>query len=408
MNRFESSFKLLMWCAVILLAAFVVGCGGGGGGGDGAASSGASVLPGAAGAAGAAATDPTVGSASPSNGATNVATSTNGPGNVVTGKILTATFSQAMNPLTVTPVGTFTLRVTNGVDVPGTVTMNAANTIATFTPTAVALLPNTNYTATVSTVARNTGGTAMPSPVSWSFTTASTPTIGQAPVNLGMAGNFTILTKTGITASGAAGTLVTGDMGVSPGFATTITGFALVADPTNVFSTSTLVTGRIFAADYAPPTPANLTTAVSNMETAFTDAAGRPAGVGPNLNLLGGILTPSQTLAPGVYTWNTPGGVSISTNLTLSGSADDVWIFQITGTLDLETNVQILLAGGAQAKNIFWQVSDTVTLKPNSHFEGVILAQTLIAMQTSATANARFLAQTAATLQGNPVTPPAP
>jgi len=391
----------------LLLTAFVVGCGGGGGGGSGPAP-GSTVLPGAVGTPGAAATNPTVGSASPASGATNVATGVNGPGNVVTGTPVTATFSEAMDPATITAAGTFTLKQTvAGTNVPGTVTMSAGNTIATFTPTA-ALLPGTQYTATVSTAAKNAGGTAMPNPVAWSFTTNATALTVQGPVNLGAAGNFTILTKTGIDASGAAGTLVTGDIGVSPTAAISITGFGLVADPSNVFSTSTLVTGRVFAADFAPPTPANLTTAVANMETAFTDAAGRPAGVGPNLNLLAGNLTPSQTLAPGVYTWNTPGDVSISTNLTLTGGANDVWIFQITGTLRLETGVRILLAGGAQAKNIFWQVSGAVTLLPNSHFEGVILAQTNIAVQTSATANARFLAQTATTLQGNPVTPPAP
>jgi len=391
----------------LLLTAFVVGCGGGGGGGGTAGPApGTTVVPGAVGTPGAAATNPTVGSANPASGATNVATGVNGSGNVVTGTPLTATFSEAMDSATVIALGTFTLKQTvAGTNVPGTVTMNAAKTIATFTPTA-ALLPGTQYTATVSTAAKNAGGTAMPNPVAWSFTTNATALTVQAPVNLGAAGNFTILTKTGISTTGA--TLVTGDIGVSPTAAISITGFGLVADPSNVFSTSTLVTGRVYAADFAAPTPANLTTAVANMETAFTDAAGRPAGVGPNLNLLAGNLTPSQNLAPGVYTWNTPGNVSISTNLTLTGGANDVWIFQITGTLRLETGVRILLAGGAQAKNIFWQVSGAVTLLPNSHFEGVILGQTNIAVQTGATANARLLAQTAVTLDANPVTPPAP
>lgn len=114
---------------------------------------GATAVPGAAGTPGASATDPTVVSSSPSNNATNVPTSTN-RNNVVTGTLVTATFSQPMNPATInsSPAGTlltFTLKETTGNNVPGTVAMNAANTIATFTPTAPALNTNTNYTVTV-------------------------------------------------------------------------------------------------------------------------------------------------------------------------------------------------------------------------------------------------------------------
>ena len=146
-----------------------------------------------------------------------------------------------------------------------------------------------------------------------------------------------------------------------------------------------------------------MTTAVSNMEAAYTDAAGRTPGVGPFLNVGGGTVA-GQTLAPGVYTWGS--NVTITTDLTLSGGANDVWIFQITGTLGIDTDKKIILAGGAQAKNIFWQVSDAVTLKPGSHFEGNILAQTNIAMQTGATLNGRLLAQTAVTLDANTVSAP--
>jgi len=136
---------------------------------------GATAVPGAAGTPGASATDPTVISSSPSNNATNVPTSTN-RNNVVTGTLVTATFSQPMNPATInsSPAGTlltFTLKETTGNNVPGTVAMNAANTMATFTPTAAALTPNTSYTATVTTAAKNAGGTAMPNPVAWSFPT---------------------------------------------------------------------------------------------------------------------------------------------------------------------------------------------------------------------------------------------
>jgi hypothetical protein len=321
----------------------------------------------------------------------------------VTGTLVTATFSQAMDPATIiSPALTFTLKETvSGTNVPGTVAMNTANTIATFTPTA-ALTPNTNYTATVSTAAKNAGGTAMANPVAWSFMTNAVALTSQAPVNLGTAANFAILTKTGISTTGA--TLVTGNIGVSPGAASLITGFALSAPPTT-FSTSAQVVGQVFAADYDPPTPANMTTAVANMETAFTEAAGRTPGVGPNLNLGGGTVA-GQTLAPGVYTWGS--NVTITTDLILSGGANDVWIFQITGTLGIDPGKKVLLTGGALAKNIFWQASDVVTLGAGSHFEGIILAQTNIAMITGASANSRLLAQTAVTLQANAVTQPAP
>jgi hypothetical protein len=105
----------------------------------------------------------------------------------------------------------------------------------------------------------------------------TTPTTGEPvesgpAVDLGTAGNYVILAKAGI--STVATSSVTGDLGVSPTAASYITGFSLTEDATNTFSTSTQVTGRVFAADYQPPTPANLTTAVGDMESAFTDAAG--------------------------------------------------------------------------------------------------------------------------------------
>lgn len=225
---------------------------------------------------------------------------------------------------------------------------------------------------------------------------------GPAPVNLGMAGNFAILTKTGISTTG--GTLVTGDIGVSPDAAISITGFTLAAPPTTS-TTAPEVVGLVYASDYDPPTPANMTTAVANMETAFTDAAGRPAGVGPFLNLGAGTVA-GRTLVAGVYTWGS--NVNITTDLTLSGGANDVWIFQITGTLDLAAGKNIILTGGAVAKNVFWQVSDAVNLLAGSHFEGIILAQTNVAIRDGASVTGRLLAQTAVTLINNAITRPAP
>ncbi|MFA6472371.1 MAG: ice-binding family protein, partial [Candidatus Latescibacterota bacterium] len=124
--------------------------------------------------------------------------------------------------------------------------------------------------------------------------------VSPAAVNLGSAGNFAILTKTGISTTGT--TSIVGDIGVSPITATGITGFGLIADSSNTYSISSLVTGKIYASDYAPPTPTNMTTAVSNMETAYTDAAGRTL---PDATELGAGDITSMTLAPGLYKWGT-------------------------------------------------------------------------------------------------------
>ncbi len=221
----------------------------------------------------------------------------------------------------------------------------------------------------------------------------------QTAVNLGTAGNFVILAKSGISNTGT--TLITGDIGVSPIDSTGITGFGLIMDASNEFATSSLITGKIYAADYTPPTPNTMTTAVSDMETAYTDAAGR---TNPTATELGAGNIGGMTLAPGLYTWGT--GVTIPTDVTISGGANDVWIFQIAQDLDISSATQVKLSGGAQAKNIFWQVAGVTTLGTTSSFNGIILSQTAIVINTGATLNGRALAQTAVTLDANAVTAP--
>jgi hypothetical protein len=216
-----------------------------------------------------------------------------------------------------------------------------------------------------------------------------------AAVDLGTAGNYVLLSKTGVSTTGA--TKVTGNIAVSPIAATAVTGFGLVRDSSGTFSRSSLVTGRVYAANYAVPTPSTLTVAVKDMETAYTNAAGRPANVtGLGAGNIGGL-----TLAPGVYKWGT--GVTIPKNVTLSGGANDVWIFQIAGTLTVSSATKVILAGGAQAKNIFWQVAGTTTLGTTSTFNGNILDKKNIALGTGAVLKGRALAQTAITLQANNV-----
>ena len=237
---------------------------------------------------------------------------------------------------------------------------------------------------------------------SFTATCAVTVTValGQAPVLLGSAGNFVILAKSGISTTGV--TSIVGDIGVSPADATYITGFGLILDSANEFSTSSLVTGKVYAADYAPPTPANMTTAVSDMETAFTDAAGRTL---PDYTELGAGDISGMTLVPGLYKWGT-GVLITSAGVTLSGGANDVWIFQIAEGLTVENDAMVTLSGGAQAKNIFWQVSGQATLGTAADFKGIILSQTLISLNTGAVLNGRALAQSEVTLIANTITKP--
>lgn len=216
----------------------------------------------------------------------------------------------------------------------------------------------------------------------------------QAPVNLGSAGDFTILSKTGITDVRASS--IVGNVGTSP-----ITGAALLLPCDEV-------TGIIYTVDAAGPLPCavtdptRLTSAVGDMEAAYNDAAGR---VNPDVLNLGAGEIGGLTLAPGLYNWGTD--VSISKDVTLAGGPNDVWIFQIAGTLNEASAKNVTLTGGAQAKNVFWQSAGGVAIGTTAHFEGVVLSKTLIAAKTHASITGRLFAQTAVTLQMNAVTQPA-
>ena len=221
-----------------------------------------------------------------------------------------------------------------------------------------------------------------------------------APVNLGTAGNFVLLAKSGI--STVPTSAITGDMGVSPIDSTALTGFSLSVDASGQFATSPQVTGHIYASDYAAPTPVNLTTAIGDMQTAYTDAAGRTT---PDFTELGAGQIGGLTLTPGLYKWGTD--VLISSDVTLNGSPTDVWIFQIAGKLIQANGTRVFLSGGALAKNIFWQSAGDVSLGTTAHSEGIVLCQTAISLATGASINGRLLAQTAITLDGSTVTSPA-
>jgi hypothetical protein len=323
---------------------------------------------------------PTASATSPLNNATNVARN----------KVLSVTFSEAMDGSTFNS-STFTLKQ-GSILVTGAVAYSG--TTATFTPAAL-LTAGTVYTATVTSSVKDLGGNALAAAQEWSFTTGTVA--GLSVVNLGMAGNYAILAETAI--NNIPNSAITGDLGLSPAATSFITGFAL----TNAtgYATSPQVTGKVYAADMASPTSTNLTTAVENMITAYNDAAGRPT---PDFSELGTGNIGGKTLAAGLYKWTST--VTIPSDISISGTADDVWIFQISGDLSMSSAVNITLSGGAQAKNIFWQVAGEVTIGTTSHFEGVILSMTGITLQTGATMNGIALAQTAVILDQNTVVKP--
>jgi hypothetical protein len=364
------SNRLSFLSMALLLPAMLAGCGGNGSG---------SVAP-------------TVTSTVAINNASDVPTNS---------KVL-ATFSEAMNPASIKGA-TFTVTGPGTTEVPGLVSY-LGNT-ATFTPTdATGLVLGTKFTATIvggSDGVKDLAGNALAANYVWSFTTGTTVARGPAPVSLGMAGNYVILVKTGV--SNVPTSAITGDIGVSPAAATFATGFALTADATNLFSRSSQVTGKVYASNYAVPTPGNLTTAVSDMGAAYTDAAGRSI---PDFTELGAGDISGMTLAPGLYKWGT--GVAINTDVTLNGGANDVWIFQVAQDVTEANGARIILAGGAQPQNIFWQVAGGtgVAIGTTAHFEGVILAQKGITLNTGATINGRLLAQSAVTLDSNIVSEP--
>ena len=222
-----------------------------------------------------------------------------------------------------------------------------------------------------------------------------------APVDLGDAGNFAILSKAGIT--NLVTSTITGDIAVSPIAATAMTGFGLTADGTNEFSTSTEVVGKVYAANYAVPTPTKLSTAVSNMETAYIDTQGRtqPNEFYNNINVgeIGGL-----ELTKGVYIFST--GVTIGKSIRFSGSATDIFIIKTSNDLTQTANTKVLLADGALAKNIFWSVAGKVVVQAGAHMEGTLLVKTSATFITGSSLNGRVLSQTAVALDQNTITAP--
>lgn len=311
--------------------------------------------------------------------------------NIARNKVITVSFSENMYASSIN-TGTFTLKQgTNAIA--GTVSYSG--TTAKFISSTV-LAADMLYTATITTEAKDLAGNNLGANTQWSFTTSSNAA-GLAVVDLGTAGNYVILAKTAINNNPTSA--ITGNLGLSPAATSYITGLSLT-DFTG-YATSAQITGHVFAADMASPTSENLTTAVENMITAYNDAAGRPL---PDFVELGTGNIGGKTLTAGLYKWTST--VTVPADVTISGTADDVWIFQISGDLNMSAATKITLEGGAKASNIFWQVAGEATFGATSHFEGVILSMTGITLQTGASFNGRALAQTAVILDGNTVVKP--
>jgi len=208
---------------------------------------------------------------------------------------------------------------------------------------------------------------------------------GPAPVNLGSAAHFTILSGAAITTTG--GGIINGDVGASP-----ISGSA-------IHLTRAQVNGVIYTVDASGPTgsvidPDLLLTAKGDLTTAFNDAAGRtPVPSGPFLNPGAGNIG-GMNLIPGLYKFTSTALIT-GADLTLTGGSEDVWIFQIAADLDVGSTIQVILAGGAQARNIFWQVGTSVSIGTFATFKGTIMADQAIVMKTSGAMDGRALAFTA-------------
>ena len=216
-------------------------------------------------------------------------------------------------------------------------------------------------------------------------------------ITLGEAGDFAILAKTGI--STVPNSIITGNIGVSPITGGAMTGFSLARDWSGEFSTSSQIRGHAFAPNYFNPTPVLLSTAVSDMEDAYNDAASRDNSDDARRNIGGGLLGgvfggAGNGLTPGVYTFDT--SVTLQSDIFFSGSG--TYIIQIAGSLMQMAHYNVILENGASASDIFWQVAGNVSVGAGAHMEGTLLVKTDVTFGTLSSLNGRVFAQTACNL----------
>jgi hypothetical protein len=308
-------------------------------------------------------TGPTITLTSPASGAMNVPI----------GTTVSATFSAAMNPAAINTVS-FQVTVTaGGAPVPGTVAYNATSRIATFTPTAN--LPiDTQFTAAISSAAQDLDGNALAAglvPNPWMFTTGTAAGgAGPATINLGTAGNFAVMATSSITSTGPV--IINGDVGLDPGTAqgippAQVNGTIHINDPTVVKAQADLL-------------------------AAYNDAIGRSTNAQALPGNMGGL-----TFTPGLYINSTSVlimGAGPNNNVTLDaqGNPNAVFIFKMGSTLTTAPGSQVILAGGANPNNIFWQVGSSATIDTTSIFYGNVLAAVSITLNSGAVVTGRFFA----------------
>jgi len=232
---------------------------------------------------------------------------------------------------------------------------------------------------------------------------------GAACVPLASVGNYTILANSGVSTTGT--TAITGHVG-STAAASSTTGFSETLSADGTFATSALVIGggRMYAFDYAVPTPAAMTQAIADAGAAFADVdTNKPVGAGNSDLPVGdvGNIT-GMDLAPGVYEWTASGVTVDAPGVTLTGGPTAVWVFKMSGGLTMNTGATVTLAGGALPQNVFWRTGGGVTLNGTANLKGIVLSGTSVTMTDGASVNGRLIATSAVSLIGNTVTRPAP
>jgi hypothetical protein len=305
---------------------------------------------------------------------------------VALNKVVNAVFSEAMDPLTIT-TSSFTLML-GATPVIGTV--NYSGTTATFTPTGGLLSGNT-YTATITTGANNPTGVPLANNYVWTFSTAAP--LGPVGVDLKSVARFGIIAGVGVSNDAGFSVINNLDVGIYPGARSSITGFP----------PAIIVNGAMYASDdIAPPGVAAMLLAAKNDLTAaylFAEGALSPAPATVSGDQGG------KTLAPGIYKSTSTLLIQLG-DLTLDaqGDANAVWIFQIAsafttiggGPYPSPTGGNVILTGGAQAKNVFWQTASSATVGDYTSFKGNILALQTITMGAYSRADGRMLARNGA------------
>ena len=427
MSRFESvtggaankPASPLMWFMALLLTVFVAGCGGGGGQGQIlgiAAGSSAGIPAGAIPPGGvctaAGPTIPTVTFTDPTSGNQFVTTSTGGIAGG--GKLITATFSLPMNAATITATS-FTLAPVGGAVLTGTTMGYIASTQMATLTTPSALLPNTSYTAIITTSVTSATGVPVGCLVAWNFKTAGTKT-GLAPIKMGLATPFGISATAGLTTAISSST-VNGNVLLDPsafcnGAPNPVDGTGGIGSCGTTFVPT--INGTVISHLYNPGL--NLATIKADLNTAFlsmTPPAGPPAagslGGGTTLpapTTLGGVrgsvyVPGTNYFVPGVYT-DTGSSIMVTGDLTLDagGNPDAVFVFQSFSSVGTAAaagavpagRTRILLIGGAKASNVWWLAPSSATIDTYSEFQGNILAAVSITLNNGATSCGRMMA----------------